>query len=119
MKKGDIILIYFPFTNFESAKLRPAIVLIPENKYGDVCLAFITSKVIRDDIDALVINQRDKDFKKTGLKVSSTIKVGKIVTLHKDLIAGKIGGLSKNHIKKLNEILKKIFQVEKNNQARH
>jgi len=112
MKKGDMVLVYFPFTDFENAKLRPAAVLIPENKYGDICLAFITSKAIEDDIDNLVINQEEKDFSKTGLKVSSTIKVGKIATLHKDLIAGKIGALSKKHIKKLNEILKKIFLIE-------
>lgn len=41
MKKGDIVLVYFPFTDFENAKLRPATVLIHENKYGATALSFL------------------------------------------------------------------------------
>jgi len=33
MKKGDIVLVRFPFTDFESEKVRPAVVLMPENFY--------------------------------------------------------------------------------------
>lgn len=110
MKKGDVILVNFPFTDFDGSKFRPAVVLIPENEYGDVCLCFITSRII-DNEDSIIISEKDKDFRKTGLKVSSVVRVGKIVVLEKKMIAGKIGSLSESHIKSINKILKKIFQL--------
>lgn len=110
MKKGDIVLVNFPFSDFENYKLRPAIVLVPENKYGDICLCFITSKILSDN-DAVIIKETDKYFNKTGLKISSTIRVSKIVTIENRLIAGKIGYLSNEYIKSINKILKNIFQI--------
>ena len=44
MKKGDMVLVYFPFTDFENAKLRPAAVLIPENKYLPKALMMLLVK---------------------------------------------------------------------------
>ncbi|MBI2514771.1 type II toxin-antitoxin system PemK/MazF family toxin [Candidatus Wolfebacteria bacterium] len=115
MNKGDIVLVRFPFTDFGGSKLRPAVVLVPENDYGDICLAFITSKTTESDetkLDGLIIDEREKEFARTGLKTSSMIMAGKIVTLQKRLIAGKIGSLSGGRIKKLNKILKQIFQIK-------
>ena len=45
MKKGDIVLVRFPFTDMSSEKLRPALVLAPENQEKDVVLAFITTQL--------------------------------------------------------------------------
>ena len=47
MKKWDIVLVRYPFTDFSSQKLRPALVLLPEDQEGDLLLAFITSNVIK------------------------------------------------------------------------
>ena len=47
MKKGDIVLVKYPFTDFSSEKLRPALVLLPEDEEGDFLLAFITSISVR------------------------------------------------------------------------
>jgi len=41
MKKGDIVLIKFPFTDLSGSKLRPALVLVESG--NDVIVAFITS----------------------------------------------------------------------------
>lgn len=103
-------MVNFPFTDFDGSKFRPAVVLIPENKFGDTCLCFITSRII-DSEDSIMISEKDKDFRKTGLKVGSAVRVGKIVALEKKMIAGKIGSLSGSHIKSIDKILKKIFQL--------
>ncbi|MBI5306309.1 type II toxin-antitoxin system PemK/MazF family toxin [Candidatus Wolfebacteria bacterium] len=110
MRKGDIVLVNFPFADFDNSKLRPAVVLIPENDYGDVCLCFITSKILREK-DSIIIDENDNNFQRTGLKVDSTIRVGKIVTLEKKIIVGKIGSIPITHIKTLNKILKEIFYL--------
>ena len=110
MKKGDIVLVRFPFTDFESEKVRPAVVLIPENSYGDVCVAFITSRAATGN-DCIVIAAGQKGFTKTGLKASSTIRAGKIVTLQTNLLVSVIGHLSPEHIRELNRALRRIFRI--------
>ena len=106
MKKGDIVLIPFPFTDLSGSKLRPAVVLYANDL--DVTVSFITSNLRWK-------NEFDLDLKKTninGLKVDSVLKTSKIATLDKDLVAGKLGILSNYEISEMNEKLKKILQLQ-------
>lgn len=106
MKKGDIVLIPFPFTDLSGSKLRPAVVLYVNDL--DVTVSFITSNLRWK-------NEFDLDLQKTninGLKVDSVLKTSKIATLDKDLVAGKLGILSIYEISEMNEKLKKIFQLQ-------
>ena len=104
------MLVRFPFSDFGSEKLRPAVILVPKNSYGDVCFAFITSREVHRD-DVLCIRVEDKDFSMTGLKVTSSVCVGKIATLHKRLIVGEIGKLSDAWLRELDLMLRKIFKI--------
>lgn len=111
MKRGDIVLVRFPFTDLSSSKLRPASVIAPENKYGDVILAFISSVI--EDIEAtdFVLDKSDKDFSKTGLKRTSVFKMGKIATLSKDIVYGKMGSVTLRLQGELDERLKKALRL--------
>jgi mRNA interferase MazF len=40
---GDIVLVSFPFSDGQSTKKRPALVMSPPDAYGDVLLIAITS----------------------------------------------------------------------------
>ena len=110
MKKGDIIIVYFPFTNFKSFKRRPALVLAPENKFGDVCVAFITSKIIKGK-GCFLINEPDKNFRKTGLKLDATVRVDHLATIQKKFVVGKIGSLTPAMLMDLNKALKKFLYL--------
>lgn len=85
--KGKIVLIPFPFTDLTAAKLRPAIV-IHEGEM-DVVAAFISSRVpeVPSDND-IVIRETHPEFKLTGLKVDSVIKLDKVTTILKEFVIG-------------------------------
>lgn len=109
MKRGDIVLVRFPFTDLSSSKLRPAIIIAPENKDGDIILAFISS-VIKDVEDTdFLLGKNDKDFSKTGLKRVSVFKMGKIATLNRNIVYGQIGSVSASLQRKLDERLKRAL----------
>jgi mRNA interferase MazF len=74
-RRGAIVLVPFPFTDFSQHKARPAVVLSPEhfNTHSpDIILAAISSTTphVPNDLE-LVLYQSDPTFKVTGLRVSS------------------------------------------------
>lgn len=85
MEKGTIVLTPFPYTDLSTIKRRPAVIISSSKKQGnDVVLAFISSKIdtCLQETD-LLLDQTQPDFKKTGLKKTSVIKLDKIVTVEK------------------------------------
>jgi len=67
VKKGDVVLVSFPFTDLSGSKLRPAFVLAESNQ--DVLVAFITTQSKWSDefsikLTATAIN---------GLKIDSLV----------------------------------------------
>lgn len=112
MIKGDIVLVRFPFSNFSGVKLRPALVLATGNEHGKVCLAFISSKFNEDGEDTLILARRTASFNQTGLKVDSAVRLKKIVTLHQDLVVGRLGRLPKQLFKTLDRKLMLVFKIK-------
>jgi mRNA interferase MazF len=99
MKKGEIYLVRFPFTDLSASKLRPALLLI--NFKQDISVCFITSQLnLMEESDILVA----PDFN-TGINQNSLIKVGKIATISKNLVFGRLGSLSGEQINILNQKL--------------
>ena len=111
-KIGHIILTPFPFTDLSGEKVRPALVLGVQNEGDDITVCFISS-LISDKIHKfdLLIDSKDKDFKKTGLKSKSIIKVTKIATLDKAVILGQIGELDIKRMVNIKKILKVYFEI--------
>src|SRR3989338_2238923 len=106
MKKGDIVLVRYPFTDLSSEKLRPALVLLAEDEEGDFLLAFITSAVIRKSTFDITLQKG-----KTGLLKDSTLRLKKIITVHKSLILGKIGNLSEEQLNLIENTLRKMLNL--------
>jgi len=105
MKKGNIILIPFPFTNLKGYKIRPAVVL---NKGElDVIICFITSELKWKAKYDIFVFPSDNN----GLKVPSLIRLNKIATIDSDLVLGELGELSNIEISELNAGLKQFLQL--------
>src|SRR3989344_6658270 len=106
MERNDIILVHFPFTDYSSAKLRPALIISARNK-EDICVAFISSVIpaVLEETD-FVLGEEDKDFILTGLKKGSVFKMDKLATISKRMAIGKLGSLSSALETKINLKLK-------------
>lgn len=91
MKKDDLILIPFPFSDLTGTKNRPALVLI-SNEF-DVTVSFITSQIKWSSNHNIVLFPSLIN----GLKVKSLIRLSKMATISKDLILGKLGELSQKN----------------------
>ncbi|OFY28798.1 MAG: hypothetical protein A2275_04460 [Bacteroidetes bacterium RIFOXYA12_FULL_35_11] len=106
MKKGDIVLIPFPFTDLTGIKTRPAVILIAE--VADVTVSFITTQVKwQEQFDLLL-----EPTKKNGLKKTSLIRLSKLATIDTDLLIGRLGSIDTKQIEKLNLNLKSLLQLE-------
>ena len=106
MKKGDIVLIPFPFTDLSGNKNRPAIILVDSEE--DVTVCFITTQLrLKSEFDILL-----QPSYQNGLKRASMIKLNKLATIDKELIIGKLGRLDKNNLNMMNQNLLKILKLE-------
>ncbi len=97
-KKGDIVVVKFPFILKESAerhKGRPALVIFNdkvERRYKDVILAAITSQVPEKIMELELFLE---PIKSTGLAKRSLLRLDFVMTIPKELISRKIGVLPK------------------------
>ena len=109
MRRGTIVLTPFPFTNLQSQKIRPALVVSSDEiESDDVILAFISSVIEGKEIKTtdLILKKDDIGFKETGLKVDSILRLGKLATIYKKIILGEIGYLPEKLMKIVNKKLK-------------
>lgn len=113
LQKGDIVLVNFPFTDLSQAKLRPALVLSANEALNESVLCFITSQNTNQPTsEEFVINITDSEFSKTGLKISSKVRVTRLVTLQHQLIIRRLGKLGTQYMQTLNILMIKAFQLE-------
>jgi mRNA interferase MazF len=109
-KPGTIVLVNFPFTDLQSSKVRPALVLT--TKGDDVIILGIFSKIPDEFRDSWVkIDETDIDFRITGLKKASIIKTEKITVIHKSLIRKELGSLPSALMQRVKEALLKTLEI--------
>lgn len=107
-----MLLAQFPFTDLSQNKLRPAIVLHASIPKNEVTLCFISSQKVTQLSDTeFSILDTDPEFLNTGLRTNSKVRVSRIVTLNYQLTSRKLGKLGTNHMKILNDTLKKAFNL--------
>lgn len=109
--RGDIVLLSFPFTDLQSHKVRPALVVSTDsfNKVNDDAIfVFITSKETRTPYDVR-ITSNDPSFKSTGLKVASTLRVSKVISLEQKLVRRRLGRADKRLLKTVNSALANLL----------
>lgn len=97
--KHKIVLVPFPFDDLTTLKVRPAICLTDRiTGYNHVVIAFVTSQISKaTEPSDLLIKQSDPNFKKTGLKVSSAIRLHRLVTIPAGIMERQLGELPSDY----------------------
>jgi mRNA interferase MazF len=98
---GDIVLLNFPFSDFSTGKLRPAII-VAESEYDDFILCQITSKNYGD--------REVVELPQDGLLgIASFVRIRKIFTASTTIFARKIGKLPAEKQVEISAKLKAVF----------
>ena len=106
MKKGDIVLIPFPFTDLTGNKLRPALVLLAGSV--DVTVAFITTQLRWKESSDVILSPTEPN----GLKQESLIRLAKLATLDSNLVDGLLGEIDPAKIIEVNRNLKDLLKLD-------
>jgi len=108
--KGAVVLVPFPYTDFSATKLRPAVVLPGHDP--DIVVAFISSKIPDSPAPAgIVLTRSMPEFLKTGLKTDSVIRLDKITTIIKTMVAGTIGELPQEIRSEVNQKMTELYRI--------
>jgi mRNA interferase MazF len=95
IRRGDIVLGRFPFTDLTGIKLRPILILAATaGTHRDFLAMFISSQLHQAEpgVD-VILDATNSAFTRSGLKTPSVFKVTKVATLSESLLLGPIGHL--------------------------
>ena len=96
MNKWDVVLLAFPFTDLSTIKVRPAVVISPNDDNStleDGVFLLITSNTTRTSAHDLLVPTTHTEYPATGLVKESAIRIDKIFTLRKSLVRRTLGTL--------------------------
>ena len=112
--KNDIVLVPFPFDDFKTSKVRPALCLTRAfGNYNHVVIAFISSNLKNyDNSSDILLKYNEQLIEGTGLITDSVIKINRIVTVPTELIKRKLGNANPLLIQAVKNSLKKIFELD-------
>ena len=113
MIKGKVVLVPFPFDDLSTTKVRPAVCLTePIGPHRHVVLAFITSQILPDLLETdLVLDAKQADFSMTGLRVSSTLRLHRLMRVSTTIIRRELGQLSPGMRAEVDQKLRRLFNL--------
>lgn len=106
---GQIVLFRFPQADLKEGKLRPALLLgrLP-GEYDDWLICMVSSQVRPYTADfEEMIQESDPDFTRSGLKVSSVIRVGRLAVVEGNILLGSIGQIASERLQRIKSRLAK------------
>src|SRR5829696_4706117 len=104
--RGTVVLVPFPFTDLSGRKRRPALVVSPKSFHEeDLILCAITSHV-PERLSVWEVSLAAVDMVEEELPKSSIIKVSKLFTMHKKVVAARYGTIEEQKLQIVLEGLK-------------
>ncbi|MBF0203730.1 MAG: type II toxin-antitoxin system PemK/MazF family toxin [Desulfamplus sp.] len=112
--EGQIVLFRFSNTTQEEGKLRPAVVLRRLPGHFDDWLVCMVSSQLHQFISDLdeIIGYEDMDFKESGLKKPSVIRMSRLAVVEGSLLLGRLGKIDGARLIRLKSNLCKWIKNE-------
>jgi mRNA interferase MazF len=112
MTEGDVTLTPFPQADGRS-KLRPAILLRQMPPFGDWLVCGVSTQLHQEVVGFdETIDPSHPDFRPSGLKAPSLIRLGYLVVLPADRLLGVLGSISSERHARLLQRLVAFLQAE-------
>lgn len=109
-RRGDVVLVPFPFSNQSVTKKRPAVIISSDkynNSSSDVLIMAITSQLEQNTgIDEYLVD----DWQSAGLLKPSAIKPA-ISTIERSLILKRLGSLSSDDLSATENVLRELLNL--------
>lgn len=122
-KRRDIVILPFPFVTSKGTqqKARPALIVSDHSinrRFDDVILVGITSQRIDDIYETeFLIEEGTLEFEKSGLVKTSVVRCEYIMTIPAEIVARKLGEITKEVMNKIDERLKYSLGLNKGNHS--
>lgn len=101
VQDGQVVLIRFLETDQSQGKLRPALVIRRLPGRHDDWLTCLISSNLRQQLSGFdeLIGEEDADYKSSGLKTASVIRIARLAIVEQRLFVGSIGRISEERLK--------------------
>jgi len=112
MKRGDIVLVDYPYSDATGRKIRPALVVQSDDKnklLDDTIIALVTSQLRRRLDTHVAIDISTGEGKRSGLRLPSAVQCENLYTIDKQLVLRSIGGLSSGMMQQVDGCLRRAL----------
>ena len=108
-KPGQIIHVRFPFTNLETNKQRPALVVNSVAMTSKVSI--LTVAMVTSQLDGIKIpgDVKLQNWEKSGLLHESLVRLAKLASLESELIRKSLGRLSTDDFERVQSEFKAFY----------
>ncbi|MBE0434900.1 MAG: type II toxin-antitoxin system PemK/MazF family toxin [Methylomicrobium sp.] len=109
---GCIALTPFPYTDLSGHKMRPVLLLRQVSVPFDDWLVCMVSSQLRqadEGLDELIL-PTDSDFRLTGLKAPSVLRLSRLAVLEGSLMIGSIGSINDDRLWRIKQRLSTWIQ---------
>lgn len=110
MKRGEIVLVDFPYTDGRSSKMRPALVVqndVDNVRLRDTIVAMITGNIRHaQERTHFLVDPATTEGATSGLHGPSCVLGRHLFTVRQSLITRSLGHLSEDVMQRVDEVLK-------------
>lgn len=113
--RGDVVLVRFPFSARQGAKVRPAVVVQSNHnnvRLPNTIIAQLTTNISRiHEPTQVFVDPSTPDGQSSGLRSQSAVTCENLVTIHESLISRAIGRLSDPLMRQVDDALKASLEL--------